>query len=306
MQRTWNPRQHPRWPGGSGDRSGEFRDAGPAGVAGWARRAAQQVSQAFTDAELIAREREVNNLVEQNRHLDTYQVHRPNGRWTADRAARQRALVDRIWTRVSRGVPKERQAILTGGLAGAGKSTVLNGPAGVDISRYVTVSADEMKEEMIKAGMHVTIPDRPDLAPMETSALYHMESAYLADMLMERALQSGRNVIIDSSMGTKEAPLSRLVRLRELGYQTRGIFVDIPPDVSLERAAGRYRWGMRQWREGRGPGGRTIPPRFINGQRAGAGRSVNRQVFDELSREGAFDMAEVYDNSGDAPRRADR
>lgn len=304
MQRTWNPRQHPRWPGGSGDRSGEFRDAGPAGVAGWARRAAQQVSQAFTDAELIERERYVHSLIEQNRHLDTYRVHRPNGRWTADRAAQQRALIDQVWTRVSRGVPKDRQAIMTGGLAGAGKTTVLNGPAGVDLSRYVTVSADEMKEEMIRRGMVPDIPGHPDLTPMERATLFHLESAYLADMLMERALASGRNVVIDATMGTKEAPLSRLTRLREQGYQVRGIFVDIPVDTSLERAAARYRWGMRQWREGRGPGGRPVPPQFITGQRGPGGQTMNRQVFDELAREGAFDAAEVYDNSGDAPRRA--
>jgi len=194
---------------------------------------------------------------------------------------------------------------MTGGLAGAGKTTVLNGPAQVDTSRYVTISADEMKDEMIKAGMHVTIPGHPELTPMETSALYHVESAFMADMLMERALQSGRNVIIDASMGTKEAPMSRLARLRELGYNVRGIFVDIPPSVSLERAAGRYRWGMRQWREGKGPGGRTIPPRFITGQARPGGGSVNRQVFDELAREGVFDQSEVYDNTGDAPRRVE-
>lgn len=302
MRSTWNPRQHPRWPGGSGDRSGEFRDAGPAG---WVRRAAGQVAQAFTDAELIARERHVNDLIEQNRHLDTWRVHRPNGRWSAERAAQQRALVEQVWRRVSRGVPADRQAIMTGGLAGAGKTTVLNGPAGVDLSRYVTISADEMKDEMVRRGMVPEVPGHPELTPMERSALFHMESAFLADMLMQRALASGRNVIIDATMGNKEAPLSRLARLHEEGYSVRGIFVDIPIDVSLERASARYRWGMRQWRERGGPGGRPVPSRFITGQRSSGGQTMNRQVFDELAREGMFDEAEVYDNTGDAPRRAE-
>lgn len=301
MRGTWNPQQHPRWPGGTGDRSGEFRDA--TGMAGWVRSAAGQTAQAFTDAELIARERDVNSLIEANRHLDTYRVHRPNGRWTAERAAQHRALIDQVWRRASRGVPADRQAIMTGGLAGAGKTTILNGPAGVDPSRYVTVSADEMKDEMIRRGMAPEIPGHPELTPMERSALFHAESAYLADMLMERALASGRNVVIDATMGNKEAPLSRLARLRELGYSVRGIFVDIPVSTSLERSAARYRWGMREWRDKRGSGGRPVPPRFITGQARPGGGSVNRQVFDELTREGVFDQAEVYDNSGDAPRR---
>lgn len=303
MRGTWNPTQHPRWPGGSGDRSGEFRDTG--GVPGWARAAAGQAAQAFTDAELIARERHVNDLIEQNRHLDTWRVHRPNGRWTAERAAQQRALIDQVWNRVQRGVPAERRAIMTGGLAGAGKTTILNGPAGVDLSRYITVSADEMKDEMIRRGMIPDVPGHPELTPMERSALFHMESAFLADMLMERALASGRNVIIDATMGNKEAPLSRLARLRERDYRVRGIFVDIPVDTSLERAASRYRYGMREYGQKRGSGGRPVPPRFITGQRGAGRETVNRQVFDELRREGVFDEADVYDNSGEAPRRVE-
>lgn len=232
-------------------------------------------------------------------------MHRTNGRWTAERAAQQRALVDQVWRRVARGVPSDRQAIMTGGLAGAGKTTVLKGPAEVDLTRYISVSADDMKEEMIRRGMDVQIPGRPDLAPMELSALYHVESAYLADMLLERALAAGKNVIIDASMGTKEAPLSRLARLRELDYHIRGIFVDIPIGTSLERAAARYRFGMREYGDKRGPGGRTIPPRFITGQRGTGRDTINRQVFDELRREGLFDDAQVYDNSGDAPRRVE-
>lgn len=303
MRRTWDPRQHPRWPGGTGDKSGEFRDAGPAG---WVRRAAQQVRQAFTDAELIERERHVNDLIEQNRHLDTWRVHRPNGRWTAERAAQQRALVDQVWARKARRVPSEHHAIMTGGLMGAGKTTVLNGPAEVDMSQYLTVSADDMKEEMIRRGMIPSIPGHPELSPMELSALFHLESAFLADMLLERAVTAGKNVIIDASMGDKQAPVTRVRRLREAGYQVDAIFVDIPVDMSLERAAARYRYGMREWAQGRGPGGRTIPPALIHRQRGSGGQTVNRRVYDELAAEGVFDQTETYDNTGDAPRRSDR
>lgn len=289
--RVWHEWQHPR------DNLGEFANK----RTGWLGRVAQATRRGpFTDAELAGREQEVNAAFTAAHPHSTHRTHRTGGRWSDERARIHRQIVDEIWDRHQH-VPTDRQAILTGGLAGAGKTTVLEGHAGVDTSRYLTVSADEMKDELTRRGLTPTVPDWEHLSPMEHSTLIHMETIHMADMLGERAYVAGKNVIYDSSMGGREGPASRLERMREHGYTTRGIFVDIPVETSVQRATSRYRHGQREWLAGRGPGGRPIPPEFILAQRGSGGQTVNRGVFEGLVREGLFDRWDVYDNSGTAP-----
>jgi len=291
---VWNPRLHPR------DRIGQFTDT--PGSGSWLSRAAEQARRGFTDAELAQREQDVNDLIAGSRHLDTHRVHKPNGRWSDERAAAHREILDRVWAEKATRVPNQHRAVMTGGLMGAGKTTVLAGHPEIDMSDYLMVSADDMKEEIIRHGLVPQIPGAEHLSPMELSAMYHVESAYLADALAERAYAEGKNVILDASMGDRTAPAARLARLRDMGYQVRGVFVDIPVETSLERASARYRSGMQQWGSGAGPGGRTIPPALIEGQRGPGGMTKNRVVFDQLREEGLFGAGwEVHDNTGSAP-----
>lgn len=256
--------------------------------------------------ELSGREQEVNAEFTAAHPMTTSRLHRTDtGRWADQRATIHRQIVDEIWDRHAH-VPADRLAILTGGLAGAGKTTVLEGHAGVDQSKYLVVSADEMKDELTRRGLTPTIPGWEHLSPMEHSTLIHAETVHMADMLGERAYAAGKNVIYDSSMGGRQGPADRIARMREHGYQTRGIFVDIPVEISVGRATARYRHGQRQWLAGEGPGGRPIPPRFILAQRGSGGSTVNRQVFEELARDGLFDRWEIYDNSGASPKLIDR
>lgn len=295
--RPWREWQHPR------DNLGEFTNK----RTGWLSRIAQATRRGpFTDAELASREQEVNTGLTAAHPHTTSRLHRTDtGRWTDARARLHQQIVDEIWDRHQH-VPTDRQAILTGGLAGAGKTTVLEGHAGVDTSQYLTVSADVMKDELTRRGLTPTVPGWEHLSPMEHSTLIHAETVHMADILGERAYAAGKNVIYDSSMGGRQGPASRLERMREHGYTTRGIFVDIPVETSVERATSRYRRGQRQWLAGEGPGGRPIPPSFILAQRGSGGQTMNREVFHGLARDGLFDRWEVYDNSGAAPRLVDK
>ena len=272
----------------------------------WLTRAADQSRRGVsTDAELDARYDDINQVIDANRHLSSGSVHREDGRWSSERAAMHRQIVDSIIARHGH-VPRDRQAILSGGLGGAGKTTTLTGHAGINMSQYLMLSPDDMKDEIIAHGGTPEVPGRPDLSPMERSTLFHQESSYLTDMLGEAAYSLGMNVIIDATMGERAGPEARIRRLRESGYGVRGVFVDVPVETALERVRSRYRQGQRDYEQGRGTGGRPVPPQFVLQQRGSSRLSKNREVFDEMAGEGIFDDWQVYDNAGTAPRLIDK
>lgn len=300
-QPRW-PRGTPVGPGGHGPGGGRFRevsggdwaDAVSARLPGGAAAAIA----AMTDAELDQR---AAHVVEMMSSLpDTRSIHRPGGPntdWTPERTAMHERILKRVMDR-HRSVPRDRQAIMAGGLPGAGKTTTL---AGLKLEHYLPVNPDEMKDEILAEGGW---PDLPDgVTPMEAAQLFHLESSYLADRLLAMALADGRNVLIDATMGSPDAPRSRLRMLQEEGYAVRGAFVDVPIEVSKARVASRYREGMRRWAAGEGHGGRPVPDRFIEASRGEGRRTKNLEVFEQLIAEGAFSAGwEIYDNSGTRPR----
>lgn len=198
-------------------------------------------------------------------------------------------------------VPNERRAVVAGGLGGAGKTTVLKGHAGVNPDHYLTINPDDIKEEMARRGLVPKVPGHGDLSPMERAPLVHEESSRIASLLADRAYRDGKNVIWDITMSSESSVAKRVAALRAHGYRSiTGIFVDIPVEVSVDRAAGRYRGGAEDYRNGKGLGGRFVPPAVIRAQRTSGGSTVNRQVFDRLK--GQFTDWSVYDNSGSAPK----
>jgi predicted kinase len=182
--------------------------------------------------------------------------------WVVERAVLHRDLLDDLYSRAA-DVPCDCRAIMAGGLGGAGKSTVLEGHAGVDRSGYVTINPDDIKEEMSKRGL---IPEVAGLTPVEASDLVHEETSYLAKQFAARALADGKNVIWDITMSSESSTASRLDYLKGAGYRATGIFVDIPVEVSVQRADNRYREGHEDYRNGKGQGGRYVPPEVIRSQ----------------------------------------
>ena len=215
-------------------------------------------------------------------------------RWTRDRRLLQNDIADTIYGQAAN-VPNEGRAIIAGGLCGAGKTTVLDDYAGIDRSQYLTISPDDIKEELARRGL---IPEIEGLSPMEASDLVHNESSYIARQLAMRAKADGKNVIWDITMSSRQSTEQRIDELREAGYkQIDAIFVDIPVEVSIRRADARHREGEDDYRSGKGLGGRYIPPEAITAQADSEWGSKNRKAFEELKTK--FDNWTRFENGVD-------
>lgn len=177
------------------------------------------------------------------------------GAWSPERQDAHDAIVNDLY-KESANVPCDRQAIMAGGLGGAGKSTVLDLYANVDRSKYLTINPDDIKEQMAKCGL---IPELIGLSPMEASDLVHEESSAIAYQLADRALKDGKNIIWDITMSSSDSAVRRLDDLAEEGYSTRGIFVHIDIDVAVQRADARHQHGHDDYLAGKGLGGRYVP-----------------------------------------------
>lgn len=235
--------------------------------------------------------------------LATHKTHTlPGGGWDAGRDAIHREIAESLYARAAT-VPNQGKGIIAGGLGGSGKTTVLRSHADVDPSQYLMINADDMKEELARRGLIPVIPGAEELSPMERVALVHEESQRIAQLLANKAYHDGKNVIWDITMSSQAAVQSRIDVLRQFGYtDVRGVFVDIPTEVSVSRALNRHEQGLREWLAGRGLGGRFVPPAIIRKQQTSQGRTVNREAFDTLKPQ--FDRWSVFDNSvdGRAPK----
>jgi hypothetical protein len=255
----------------------------------------------FTDAEWSDhREETEDRLAEANeaelasefQHTDD-----PNHQvWSRERTLAHDTIINSIYGQAQY-VPHDHSAIIAGGLCGAGKTTVLNDYAGIDRSRYLTISPDNIKEELARAGL---VPEVDGLSPMEASDLVHRESSYIARQLASRAMGEGKNLIWDIQMSSRDSVQERIDNLQAAGYErVDAIFVDIPVELSLQRADARHREGEEKYRSGIGLGGRYVPPEAITSQADPDWGSQNRKAYEELKP--SFGHWSRYENAGDHP-----
>jgi predicted ABC-type ATPase len=255
----------------------------------------------LSDAEHVQHVAEVKYRLADGRaaRLDSHFRHTLDDRheiWTAERSAAHDALLDDLYGRAS-SVPCEHKAVMAGGLPGAGKTTVLTRYADIDLSKYLVVDPDIIKEEMAWRGL---VPDIAGLSPMEATEFVHEESSVLAKRLATRVRADGRDIIWDFTMCNIETTSKRIESLQASGYAAvHGIFVAVGIDDSVKRADARHREGHEQYRAGQGLGGRFTPDELIRAQADPDWGSRSRANFEQLKyRFGAWS---VYDNSGAAP-----
>lgn len=221
------------------------------------------------------------------------------GIWLEDRLELQTHLILELWD-AARTALREGNAIIAGGMAGAGKTTVLTGPAGVDRNEYLVLNPDDIKVAMAQRGM---IPAVDGLSPMEASPLAHEEASELAKRLAAMAHEEQVNVIWDITMSSAKSVRGRIDWLEAASYSTvDGLFVDVPIAVGEARATKRYRDGQEAYDQGKGGyGGRFVPLDFIADSMPLRPKftSRNQQVFSEVRDE--FDSTAEYDNSGADP-----
>jgi predicted kinase len=253
----------------------------------------------FTDAEWAEHRGDARvRLAEANREgLSTevqFGIDGDGEAWVASRRAAHEVIIDDLYARASN-VPCEYKAIVAGGMAGAGKTTVLAGFADIDRSQYLTINPDDIKEELAKRDL---VPKVEGLSPMEASDLVHEESSHISKQLAIRAQADGKNVIWDITMSDTAKVEHRIDDLRDSGYSSvTGIFVDIPVGVSLARAEARHRHDEDLYRAGDGLGGRYVPEEYITGQADDDWGSKNRKTFEELKPR--FDDWTIFDNGVD-------
>jgi hypothetical protein len=178
--------------------------------------------------------------------------------WTGERHRQQGRLVAEMY-RAAAGVPCARCAAIAGGLPGADKAAALD-QAGVDRSRYFTVSVDAVLDQMAGAGL---IPEADGLSPLERAGQVHGEAQYLAKRVALRALMDGRNLILDISLASWRAAEAWTYALRFADYAVTTAYADIGVDEAVRRAGEAHRRGEEEFRRGRGHGGRRIPAAAI-------------------------------------------
>jgi predicted kinase len=195
-------------------------------------------------------------------------------------------------------VLKNKEAVFSGGLGGAGKSTVLRRKelANIDPDQYVTINPDDIKEIMAAKGL---IPEVVGLSPMEASPLVHEEASHISSMVAALAIKRGMNVIYDTTMANEQGTREKIDNLRYSGYKKiDAVFVDITPETSGTRAEARHLRGFNNFLMGKGHGGRLLPKHLTEKQKIADPdyNSKNAKTFIDFQAAGLFDSSEAYDN----------
>jgi Zeta toxin len=186
--------------------------------------------------------------------------------WIADRNREQGELVAEAF-QAAEGVPRERSAVIAGGLPGAAKDAVLE-RHGVDRSRYLTISIDGVLAMM---AARYLIPAVEGLSPLGAAHLVHAEAQYLAKRIALVAVNDGWNVILDVSLASRPSAESWAYALRFADYAVTALFADISFEESVTCSLAAQQHGEEEYERARGYGGRYIPPAAI---RALAGPAV--------------------------------
>ena len=227
----------------------------------------------------------------------------PGMEYTKERHLAQQEIIEDVLKAHDK-VPCEGKAVLSGGMGGAGKTTVLTRYLGMDTSQYITINPDDIKEIMAERGM---IPTLRGLTPMECSTLAHQEASYISSIIMKRAIAEKRNIILDGTMASMKSMRRRTGQLRDGGYHMSAVFVDITPETSQKRATSRYQRGMSKYTTSReGQGGRILPASVNQGntpEDPTRFRSRSAENLAALYEDGTIPSTPVvYNNDGDAPQ----
>ena len=222
--------------------------------------------------------------------------------WTSEREKLHEDILNELRSKY-KDIPTNGKVIMSGGISGAGKTTVLTSYIDdVDVSEYATVSSDDIKEMLAERD---AIPKIDGLTQMESSTLVHEESSYLANRLLYELSSENKNIIYDFTCKNYESAKGRIKSLLNSNYKSeniRMVFVDSPVDTSIERGKYRYLTGLNNYS---GIGGRYLPLSISEKQRAQNPKhnSVNAESFLKLTRDKELNLTNknIFDNSGNSP-----
>lgn len=119
-----------------------------------------------------------------------------------------------------------KKAIFSMGLPGSGKSYTLNNM--YDLSGFTVIDPDEIKKE------------KSDYDP-KNPAVYHEWSKEQAKIRMNRAIEEGRNLVIDGTGTNDSKMLRQIVNLQQEGYVVELVYVKVRLETAIHRNNKRER-----------------------------------------------------------------
>ena len=128
---------------------------------------------------------------------------------------------------------ENRQAIITGGLPGAGKSTMLEQEEYKDFQENaVLIGSDEIKATLAKA-------DGIDKLGLHAFS-YHAESRDVAEMVVAATMDNKLNTIIDTTLSRLDTTKEMVTSLKSSGYEVTVLFAKLPVQKAVQRAVLRF------------------------------------------------------------------
>ena len=165
------------------------------------------------------------------------------GEWSPERRALHERIIQGVMSEAGeapeRGEGENPQIWVTGGLPGAGKSSVLKHREGFP-EGTVNIDSDKIKTML------------PEYEGWNASLL-HEESSAIVQELFRRSSSEGRNIVYDATLKTTGKAEELTSGLQSMGYDVNVIYVDVPMAISMERAVNRFAT----------QGGRYVSPMYI-------------------------------------------
>lgn len=133
---------------------------------------------------------------------------------------------------------KTPHLLLTGGLPGAGKSSMLRQPMFEKISKSsIDIDADSIRGYLAK------VDGLPGIGAHAAS--YQAETDIVVDLMIKKAMERHYNVIYDSTMKKAEGLERTIQNFKDSGYTTEAAFLEVSLETSMYRAMKRYLEGVR-------------------------------------------------------------
>ena len=169
----------------------------------------------------------------------TRDVYSHNGVYVPERQARHDKIVADT---LAQATPVANPTfVFTGGVPGAGKSTMLRN---VDLSNHVIVEHDAFKAAL------------PEYKGWNAANVLS-EASDITAKVMRIAIEQHKNVVYDGTMSNFRVNDALLKEVKALGYKVKIYFMDTQPEMAMQRALGRYK------NPPPGQPGRFVDPVFI-------------------------------------------
>jgi Zeta toxin len=193
--------------------------------------------------------------------------------WTAGRNQELGELIAEVF-RTAGPVPQEYRAIVVGGLPGADKAAAL-AQHGADRSQFLAISVGDVLTRMAARGL---IPGEADRPPLAGAELVHTEAQHVAKRIALVAVNNGWNIILDVTLASRPSAESWTYALRFADYAVTAVYAELSSEESIRRSTAAFQHDEDEYRQGRGYGGRYLPPAAIEALSGPAAASARDSI----------------------------